>query len=229
MNVFTFSLPEGCDLKLVSYGASASVNATYKGREFMHLATTILGEKISVRRKVRGVSFVVNSPDPVNHYDLTYVIRRKVAEEESGIGQLRENLKHLEGMPINPATMHLIQEQARNSFDQTRERMRRMAEYVRPVEAAWTEQMFRPSREAIHNQSNDLLASDLGISVRIDENLGPNEMVFVRPSMSVSTRGSVRIGENRYTINPNGLATMDSGEQVRIAPNGDILNIHGIV
>lgn len=234
MNVFTFSLPEGCDLKLVSYGASASVNATYKGREFMHLATTILGEKISVRRKVRGVSFVVNSPDPVNHYDLTYVIRRKVAEEESGLGQLRENLKHLEGMPINPATMHMIQEQARNSFDQTRERMRRMAENIRPVEMAYTEHLFRPSREALHNQSYDHLLQDIpainpAISVRIDENLGHNEIAFFQPATSVITRVVVNIGGNQYHVNENGLVDMRGGGEVRVTQNGDILNIHGIV
>lgn len=230
MNVFTFSLPEGCDLKLVSYGASASVNATYKGREFMHLATTILGEKISVRRKVRGVSFVVSSPDPVNHYDLTMVIRRKVAEEESGIGQLRENLRHFEFSPINSTTMNMIQEQARNSFDQTRERMRRMAENVRPMEAVWTEQVFGRSREAIHNQTYDSILRDIpagiaGISVRVDENLGPNEIAFFQPTASVLTSGVVNIGENRYAINGNGLANMSTGGSVRIAPNGNILHL----
>lgn len=236
MHIYKFSLPEGTELKVNYYGAEAQIRVAYRDQLIDLLGVLILGEKTVVRRGVLGASFVVSSPEPGYRCDLTSKIRRFIRSYDEGHGQLRENLRHLEGMPINPTTMNMINEQARQAYDQTRERMSRAAEQVRPMEHAWTEQVFGRSREALHNQSYDQLVRDLGINpaitIRADENIRPDEMFVIPPSlatMSMSANGLVNIGGNNFTVDRNGYARMVTGEPIRIAPNNGIINIHGIV
>lgn len=222
MHIYKFSLPEGTELKINYYGAEAQIRVTYRDLLIDLLGVLILGEKTVVRRGVLGTSFVVSSPEPGYRCDLTSKIRRFIRSYDEGHGQLRENLRHLEGMPINPTTMNLINEQSRRVFDETRERLRRTAERHRPVETEYTEQLFRRSQEALHNQAYDGLVREIGINpaitIRADENLRPNEM-------AVFTQGVVNIGGNQYTINGRGYASIRTEEQVRIAPNGSILHL----
>ncbi len=222
MHIYKFSLPEGSDLKPYFYGAEAQISVTYRGTDLITLGMFILGEKMSLRRGVLGTTLVVNSPQPTLCYDHTTRIRRAISEHSVRYDELTENLSHFERMPINPTTRNMIQAQARSSFDQTRERMRQITERTLPIETSWA--------EGIHNQYYDGLVREMGINVRVDENLRPNEMAVISttPSMPIFTQGVVNIGGNQYTINSNGYASLSTGEQVRIAPNGSIINIHGI-
>jgi hypothetical protein len=233
MHIYKFSLPEGSDLKVNYYGAEAQIRVMYKDQLVALLGVLILGEKTIIRRGVMGTSFVVSCPEPGYRCDLTSRIRRHIKEYDEGYGQLGENLKHLEGMRINPTTMHMINEQARQVYDQTRERMSRAAEQIRPMEQAWAEQVLGRSREALHSQSYDQLVNGLGITIRADENIRPEEMIVTTsPSvatMAMATSGLTNIGGNNYTINRDGYARLVTGEPIRIAPNNGIVHIHGIV
>lgn len=125
MHIYKFSLPEGCDLSLQIERARAHVRVTYKG-EFLHpVDSFILGQKISLRRGILGTSFVVDNPAPVRVFDLVSTIKDSISLYNSVYGDLNRNLKHLEGMPINPATMDMIRAQAQQTVRQTTERMLR--------------------------------------------------------------------------------------------------------
>ena len=237
MHIYKFSLPDGSDLKVNYYGAEAQIRVTYKDQLVALLGVLILGEKTIIRRGVMGTSFVVSSPEPGYRGDLTSRIRRHIKEYDEGYGQLRENLKHLEGMRINPTTMHMINEQARQVYDQTRERMSRVAEQIRPMEQAWAEQVSGLFQEGLQAQAYEYLVRESGINpaitVRVDENIRPDEMIVTTsPSlatMAMSTSGLANIGGNSYTINRDGYARLVTGEPIRIAPNNGIVHIHGIV
>lgn len=125
MDIYKFSLPEGCDLKLRTAQAQANLVLMYKGTNLYTMASFILGEKVSLRRGILGSAIVVSSPDPFYYYDQTKKIRNLIANYSTGYEELNVNLRHFEGMPINPMTTEMIRSQAQQTFRQTAERMRR--------------------------------------------------------------------------------------------------------
>lgn len=204
MNIYKFSLPEGSDLKLSTYGSESYVSVTYRGQQLLTLGEFILGEAITVRRGILGSSFVVSSPDPVVHLEMTDRIRRRIQDSFTLYDELTNNLKHLEGFPTNGNTMSAIRQQAQTAFDRTRERMRSQR----------TQEMFYA--EAVEASRDRILG------------INPYEMTYTPQAMAMLTRGTIRIDGRTYVVNGGETFRADTGDQVLINEHGYAVNINSV-
>lgn len=226
MDTYKFSLPEGSDLKLRTYGAEAHLIVTYEGCDIFTGAILILGEKLAIRKGVLGNTLVVNTPDPLNTYNWANSIRRGIrehneqkerrAERERRDAELRESLKHLEGMQINPTTRNMIAEHAQRSYDDTVRRMR---------EAEIRQNTWYNG--AIHSSPG------VGIRdfvVREDSLISPNQMIAIDPNASVGvlTSGVVNVNGDRYVINNGRGYRASDGQPVEIVHSGSAITINSL-
>lgn len=210
MNIYKFSLSEGCDLKLSTYGAESYVGVTYRGQQLLTLGEFILGEAITVRRGILGSSFVVSSPDPVTHIDLVDRIRRRVRENSTTYEDLANNLKHLEGFSVNETTGYMIRQQAQMAFDRTRERMR-----SERTQAMYYQEAVEASRHRIHG-------------TLVDTSPWSDEMAFTPQAMPLPTRGVIRVGGRDYVVHSGTVYREDTGGQVQINEHGYAVNINSV-
>ena len=136
MKIHKFIVPHGCDLKLDLDGVFANIRITHEKATVCRLTDTfLLGEKISFRRGVYGVTLVIDSPGEREYVDwrreIPNLLERKIRRDEEDArlrAELARNLDHLrvDGTSGLPS---FAQEIARNSFRATRERMSRGREF----------------------------------------------------------------------------------------------------
>lgn len=222
MNVYTFSLPEGCDLKLQTYWTSASVHVVFKDRTLCVIDTFILGEGVSVRRGILGTSIVSKTPDPVSHYDFSRHIRNALKNHQDNCEaqeMLEANLKHFEGMSVDSQTLSMLRSTAQASFDQTRERIRRTAEASLLNERQWVSQAL--------SFPTDMVATEA--SLQNERQWG---FQAIDPPVATTApqvfEAEVLVNGVRHVLVDNGTYRAATGQQIQITASGRFVNVHDI-
>lgn len=225
MNVYTFSLPEGCDLKLRTDWANVYLYVTYRGNEVLEMPAMILGEKISLRKTVRGTSFVVSSPDPVNNYDYVRRISRFVSTYGDEYAELNKNLSHLVGTPMGTAARNRMIETAQRTFDDTRERIRREQVIRELVHVGSYDQVWQDVSIPRAVTSITIPSLEIGGIPVVEDPSIPEGTVFATTPWI--TRGIVDFNDVRHVIQESGIFRMDSGASGQILANGDLTTVLG--
>lgn len=125
MQKHTFSLPEGCELKLSTYRARTEVHVEFEGEFLCTLFVALLGEEIKLRRSIFGVSITTpgDTNDVVAQYSLTNGLRHQVERLRRTKAVKADALKHFDHMRFDPETIARMKAQFEESFQRTASRL----------------------------------------------------------------------------------------------------------
>lgn len=125
MQKHTFSLPEGCELKLSTYRARTEVHVEFEGEFLCTLFVALLGEEIKLRRSIFGVSITTpgDTNDVVAQYSLTNGLRHQVERLRRAKVGKADALKHFDQMGLNPEMSAQMKRLFEESFQRTASRL----------------------------------------------------------------------------------------------------------
>lgn len=122
MQKHTFSLPENCSLKLDRVGGvQADVVVMFKDEYLCTLFTVLLGQKVSVRRSLQGVTMVIDDGDGdyVPHYHMSRRIRELAEDRARSRFSKMDVLNHFETLKLDPESLARMKSEFERSFQQT--------------------------------------------------------------------------------------------------------------